>query len=116
VATALKLKVFRYTSSIYSGQIIIPKEALHVLAKRLSDWAAMNDDPKTALHLYCLDLTQSAYTGQDSNPGIAMLVFDANGEEHGRSDAGFKWALDIEGAIDLTKTMTYREVNQQGGR
>jgi hypothetical protein len=69
-----------------------------------------------ALHLYCLDLTQGAFTGQDPSPGIAILVFDANGEEHGRSDAGFKWALEIEGAVDFTKSMSLREVNQQGGR
>ena len=53
-----------------------------------------------ALHLYCLDLTHGAFTGQDPTPGIAILVFDANGEEHGRSEPSFKWGLDIEGAID----------------
>jgi hypothetical protein len=108
--------VFKYTSSIYCGQIIFPKEALHVLAKRLSDWVARSNDPKMALHLYCLDLTHGAFTGQNPTPGIAISVFDANGEEHGRSDAGFKWALDIDGAIDHTKSMTHREVNQQSGQ
>jgi hypothetical protein len=68
-----------------------------------------------ALHLYCLDISHGAFTGQAPTPGIAILVFDANGEEHGRSEAGFKWALDIEGAMDQTKSMTHREVNQQAG-
>lgn len=53
-----------------------------------------------ALHLCCLDLTHGAFTGQDPTPGIAILVFDVNGEEHGRSEPSFKRGLDIEGAID----------------
>lgn len=68
-----------------------------------------------ALHLYCLDLVQGAFTGQGPSPGIALLVFDANGEEHGRSDEGFGWTLGMEGAIDKTKCMNHREANQQGG-
>ena len=35
--------------------------------------------------------------------GLSVLIFDANGKEHGRSNAGLKWALNIEGAIDMTK-------------
>jgi cysteine desulfurase len=35
--------------------------------------------------------------------GLSVLIFDANGEEQGRSSAGFKWALNIEGAIDMIK-------------
>jgi hypothetical protein len=40
-----------------------------------------------------------------------LLVYDAHGEAHGRSDIGFKWALDIPGAIDMTSTMTLQGVH-----
>jgi hypothetical protein len=96
--------------------IMFPKEALYVLARRLSNWVARSNETNTALHLYCLNPTHSAFTGQDPAPAIAIMIFDANGEEHGRSEAGFKWAFEIEGAIDRTKSMTHREVNQQGGK
>jgi len=39
------------------------------------------------------------------------MIFDANGEEHGRSENGFKWAFDIPGAIDTTKVMTLLEIH-----
>lgn len=68
------------------------------------------------MHFYCLDLTQGSFTGQSPQPGIAIAVYDANGEEHGRSDAGFKWALDIKGAVDMTESMTLRQVSQQFGK
>jgi len=45
-----------------------------------------------------------------------MAVYDTNGEEHGRSNDGFKWALDIEGAVDMTESMTLRQVSQQFGK
>ncbi|KAK5010572.1 hypothetical protein LTR28_009056 [Elasticomyces elasticus] len=48
----------------------------------------------------------------DSTPGFGLMVYDANGKEHGRSEQGFKWALDIEGAVDMTREMNLFEVNQ----
>lgn len=110
---ALKLKVYRYPSSIYSGIVTYPRDALPVLAKAIPEFIDRCDDPKMAMHFYCLDLTQGSFTGQSPQPGIAIAVYDANGEEHGRSDAGFKWALDIKGAVDMTETMTLRQVSQQ---
>jgi len=42
-------------------------------------------------------------------------IRNCNREEHNRSDAEFKWALDIEGAVDMTESMTLRQISQQFG-
>lgn len=115
VVVAFKLKVYKHPSSIYSGMILYPGEALPVLAKGISDFVSRCADPKVAMHFYCLDLAQGTFTGHGPVPGLAILIYDANGEEHGRSAAGFKWALEIPGATDMTQTLNYRQVNQQAG-
>lgn len=63
------------------------------------------------MHFYCLDLTQGSFTSQSPQPGIPIAVYDTNGEQNGRSDTGFKWALDIQGAVDMTESMTLRQVS-----
>ncbi|OQV00655.1 FAD binding domain-containing protein isoform 2 [Cladophialophora immunda] len=113
VVVALKLRVHKYTSSVYSGNILVPNESLAELAKGVSDFTRRTQDPKVAMHLFCLDLAHAALTGQDPAPGIMIVVYDANGEAHGRSDEGFGWALRIQGAVDKTRAMTFAEANQQ---
>lgn len=54
-----------------------------------------------ALHVYMLDGHQNAFKGQPAKADLSVMVFDSNGEAHGRSTEGFKWALDIEGAVDM---------------
>lgn len=116
VVVAFKMKVYKYPSSIFCGQIIYPPEALHDVARETAAFASRCKDPKVAMHLYCLDMSQGTYTGKGHKPGLAIFAYDANGPEHGKSEEGFKWALDIPGAIDLTKTLSHREVNQQFGK
>lgn len=45
--------------------------------------------------------------GQDM---LVVHAFDAHGEEHGRSEEGFGWALALKGAVDQTKVMNLRRV------
>lgn len=115
IVTAFKLKAYKYPRTVYSGMILFGREALPILAKEVPKFADENTDPKVAMHFYCLDMTQGAFVGKPSVPGLGLLVYDAHGEEHGRNTA-FKWALDIPGAIDTTKAMSYREVNQLSGK
>ncbi|OAP61534.1 hypothetical protein AYL99_03737 [Fonsecaea erecta] len=113
VVVTMKLRVHKYSNSIYTGNILFPNDSLGELAKAVSNFTHRTQDPKTAMHLYCLDLAHAALTGQNPAPGIMIVVYDANGEAHGRSDEGFGWALKIKGAIDNTKSMTFAEANQQ---
>lgn len=116
VVTAVKMKIHKYpTTSIYAGIIFFPNESLPELAKGAASFTR-RENPKMAMHLYCLDLAHAAFTGQDPKPGIMVFVYDANGEAHGRSDEGFGWALKIKGAVDETRTMTYADANRGQGR
>jgi FAD/FMN-containing dehydrogenase len=114
VVTALKLKAHKYPQNVYSGMILYPREALEALAAEVPKFADRNRDPKVAMHFYCLDMTNGAFVGKPSVPGLALLVYDAHGEEHGRKEA-FKWALDIPGATDTTRAMSYKQVNELSG-
>lgn len=112
IATAFRMRVYKYPSSIFCGQIIFPPEAMPVVARETAAFIARCDDPKIALHLYCLDMTLGTMANQGPTPGISIFAYDANGEEHGRSADGFKWALDIEGAVDKTHVVNFRQVNE----
>jgi hypothetical protein len=114
VVTAFKLRAHTYPQNIYSGMILFPREALSLLADKVSRFAQENTDPKVAAHFYCLDLTNGAFVGKESVLGLGLLPYDAHGEEHGRES--FKWALEIPGAVDTTKGMSYREVNKLNGK
>ncbi|KAF2655312.1 cysteine desulfurase [Lophiostoma macrostomum CBS 122681] len=108
--TAFKLKAHKYPQKVYSGYIMYPREALDELAEKVSRFAKENTDPKVAMHFYCLDMVQGAFVGKPSVPGLGILAYDAHGEEHGRNL--FRWALEVPGAIDTTKGLSYREVNE----
>ncbi|OQE02730.1 hypothetical protein PENVUL_c039G07906 [Penicillium vulpinum] len=112
VLIEVKLRVYPYPDKIYSGQISYPRSAFSVVAKAISKFTAECKDPKMAMHIFPLDLSQGHYVGDTPKPGIGLQVFDAHGEKHGRSAEGFGWALDIEGAIDGTSSMTIRECNR----
>ena len=61
------------------------------------------------MFLYVLkkELLHSIGVEQDM---LVVHAFDAHGEEHGRSDEGFAWALGLEGAVDGTKLMNLKGV------
>lgn len=91
-----------------------PSSSVDEISKRVAEFVK-RPDPKMALHVFIGDMEGHALRGEPPKPSISLFVFDAHGEEHGRSDAGFKWALDIEGAIDTTASMSYQGVNQTQG-
>ena len=115
IVTAFKLKVYQYPQDIYTGSISFPRSSLPELAQAVTRFAAKMDEyPRTAFFLYNLDLMEGAWIGAEPNPGIGIWLFDANGEEHGRD--AFKWALEIDGAIDKTKVAPLRDVTRYGGQ
>jgi len=65
-----------------------------------------------APHVYMLYGHQNAFKGQPAKADLSVMVIDANGKTHGRNTEGFKWALDIEGAVDMTAgSLSLRQVN-----
>jgi hypothetical protein len=52
----------------------------------------------------------------EEDGAFIVQAFDALGNEHGRSDAGFRWALDIPGAIDGTTVTDLKGVSAMHGK
>lgn len=109
VVTAFKLRAYRYTQSIYAGPILLPKDTLPQIARAVADFTQRSHDEKMGMFLYVLkkELLEWMDVHQDM---LVVHAFDAHGEEHGRSDEGFGWALRLEGAVDKTKTMNLKGV------
>lgn len=115
IVTAFKLKVYRYSQEIYSGSVNFPRSSLPAVAKAVAAFAAKMDSlAMTSMYLYNLNLMEGAFLGGPSKPGLAIWVFDANGEKHGREV--FDWVFKIDGAVDLTKVMNLRGINTYGGK
>jgi FAD/FMN-containing dehydrogenase len=115
VVTSFKFRVRPYTQKIWAGPILLPNtpSALQQIAEGIVSMDAEPRDPKVAMFLYLIrQEIVLALGGKD-----AMLVvhaFDANSEEHGRER--FKWALKMEGAMDMTETKNLRGVSDMQGQ
>lgn len=122
VVAEVTLRVFPdyAPKSIFTGRILYPRSQLKIVAKAVTEYSERCTDPKMALHFYCMTMeTKQAeelmgLKKQQASMGIAIMMYDAHGEEHGRFAEGFKWAMDIEGAMVLTETMGFSKVNALG--
>ncbi|KAG9566968.1 cysteine desulfurase, partial [Aureobasidium melanogenum] len=113
IVTAFKLKVYKCSQNIYSGSIKFPRSALQQVAKGVEGFSRrMEEWPGAAMYLYNTDLMEGSFIGAAAQPGIAIWLFDPEGEEHGRKI--FDWAFEIDGAVDETKVMSLRQVNIHG--
>lgn len=59
--------------------------------------AARPTDPRVAMHV----ANRGPGLGEGvpgAKPGIAVMMYDAHGEEHARSEQGFGWAFDVTDA------------------
>ncbi|KAK6005771.1 hypothetical protein QM012_007413 [Aureobasidium pullulans] len=113
IVTAFKLKVYKYPQEIYSGSIKFPRSALREVAEAIEGFVVrMEEWPGTAMYLYNTDLMEGSFIGAAAQPGIAIWVFDPQGEKHGRRI--FDWAFKIRGARDETKVMNLRQINMHG--
>lgn len=115
VVTAFKLRAYPYTQSIYAGPIYLPKDSLPEIARAVADFTQRSHDEKMGMFLYVLkkELLQSIGVDQDM---LVVHAYDAHGEEHGRSNEGFGWALKLKGAVDGTKPMNLRGVADLQGK
>ena len=70
--------------------------------------------PQASMDLYVLRKEQAAE--MDATEDLLIVqAFDALGDEHGRSEHGFKWALEIPDAKDMTKITNLRGTSQMHG-
>ncbi|KAH8808708.1 cysteine desulfurase [Xylogone sp. PMI_703] len=113
VVTAAKIQARKYPSTICASMIVFPDHNLPVVSKAVSDFSKKSSDPKLALHVFVMDIMQNGLRGEVPKPGIAFMIYDAHGEEHARSEAGFKWLFDLDGAVVVSPmtSMSIRQVN-----
>ncbi|KAK5126121.1 hypothetical protein LTR85_011476 [Meristemomyces frigidus] len=109
VVTALKLKARPYTDKIFSGVLAIPYSSLAACSKGVAAMARTTD-PKVAMHV----VNQGPGMGfpdQGAKPGIGIMMFDARGEAHARSEA-FKWAFELPGVQEVAMgEMSLRQIH-----
>jgi hypothetical protein len=114
VVTKFKLKAYRFTQSLFAGSIIIPRHQLSAVAKGVDRMNARQTVPQVSLDLAVLRKEAMAHIGATEDL-LVVQAFDALGEEHGRSEEGFKWALEIPGAKAMTKVTNLRGVSMMAG-
>ncbi|OQV05033.1 FAD binding domain-containing protein isoform 2 [Cladophialophora immunda] len=128
VVTTFKLRAYPCPQDIYAGPIIIPRGQLPLVAKGV---AAMNETrpsqtlsappppppPQVSMDLYVVRKEQAAHMMGSAVPEDLLIVqaFDALGPQHARSAGGFQWALEIPGAVDMTRVTNLRGVSQMHG-
>jgi hypothetical protein len=97
VVTALKMRARRYREAIFAGMAFLPYERLEEVGKWVEAMVERKKDPKLAFAV----TNQGPGIGkpaQGARPGVAVYLFDANGEEHARSKGyGFGELLAMEG-------------------
>lgn len=92
VVTKIKLRAYKYPQDIWGGSIIIPRTKESEVAHAIS---LMDHSEAVENRVFALLLPM---------PQVFVVnAFDANGEEQGRKTFGP--LLQIEGAMDMTKTM-----------
>lgn len=90
---------------------MVPYSSLAAASKAVAMVAARPTDPKLAMHV----VNQGPGMGmpnQGTRPGVAIMLYDANGEAHARSEMGFQWAFELPGAQDFgCREISIQEVN-----
>jgi hypothetical protein len=111
VVTKFKLQAFKYPRNIWAGPILLSQKYLPQIAKGIGGMSdRKNTDPKIGLFVYLLRKELLGF-GDAGDDMIVLHVFDALGEEHGRSEEGFAWALNLPGVIDHTEVKSLMGVS-----
>ena len=101
VVVALKMRARRCHEAVFAGLVFLPYERLGEVGEWVERAVEKLKDPKTAFFV----TNQGPGTGvppQGAKPDIAVILFDAHGEEHARSkDGGFGEIFEIEGLTEV---------------
>ena len=124
VAVTFRFRARPYPASVFAGLVFFPESAVREVSRRVAKWANDVVDEKMALHVFVVDSNPGlALHGGSATPRLMALMFDGNGEEHGRSGDGFGWLLGVPGAKEAEgenkpRMMSLREVHelQRGGQ
>ena len=117
VVVEVTLRVFPdyAPKGIFTGKIFYPRSQLEVVVRAVAEYSERCLDPKMAMHFYCLTMEttppEDVSKPKQASMAVAIMLYDARGEEHGMSEEGFKWAMDIEGATVMTQTLDFVAVS-----
>jgi hypothetical protein len=114
VATMFKMRARRYNEQIWSGPIYLPKEHMKQVIKHVVAMDKPSTSLKIAMFCYLMQKDKLKFIGAEEDC-IVIHVVDGEGEAHGRSSEGFKWALDMPGAIDKTQVVGIKGVAAMQG-
>ncbi|KAK5106680.1 hypothetical protein LTS08_000801 [Lithohypha guttulata] len=116
IVTHFKFRARRYPENgkLWAGPILIPRNKVSEAAKGVISMVEKHRkgemSPKAAMFLYVMKAELLHFIGATMDM-LVIHAFDGRGEKEGREE--FKWALDIDGALDQTRgDMTIRQVAQ----
>ena len=118
VVTKVRFHAHEYRQRPFSGFLFFPKTSLRQVSAEVARWTNETGDPKMALHILIVGSGPSlALHGESLEPLLMALIYDAHGEAHARSAAGFKWIFEIDGVkegegTNKPREMSLREVNE----
>lgn len=119
IVTHFKFRARRFPENgkLWGGPILIPRTKVPEAAKGIMLMTEKDRkgemSPKAAMFLYVMKAELLHFIGATMDM-LVIHAFDGRGEVQGREE--FKWALDIEGAVDQSRgDMTIRQVAQLQG-
>lgn len=109
---------FPENGQLWGGPILIPRNRVPEAAKGIMSMIKKDKrgelGPKPAMFLYVMKAELLHFIGATMDM-LVIHAYDGRGEARGREE--FRWALDIEGAVDQTRgDMTLRQVAQLQGK
>ena len=112
IVVKAKVRIWKYPDTVFTGRVFYPRSSLSIIAKEVAAFSSRVSDPKMALHLYGMNMEQEVIEGKSTEvDGIAVMLYDANGETHARGEDGFACALRIPGALIQVMKMSFTATN-----
>lgn len=119
IATHFKFRAHHVPENghLWGGPIMIPRDKIAEAAKGIVSMVEKDkkgeQSSKTAIYLYVLRKEQLKITGITDDV-LVVHAYDGRGEVGGRE--AFRWALEIDGAIDQTRSdMTFADIARMQG-
>ncbi|KAL0943037.1 cysteine desulfurase [Colletotrichum truncatum] len=112
VITKVLLRAHHYPTNIWSGLVLVPRKWLTQLIDEMIEFNNSKPHPKVTYFVYFMPKrllhTVLEQDEPDAEDSVIFHVYDALGEEHGRSL--FRWVLEKPGAIDRTRVTNMKGV------
>jgi hypothetical protein len=109
--TKVVLRAHYYPTNIWSGMIVVPRRHARAIVADIDKHFASHPHPKVNFFMYIVPerLLHTVLGDETFREDVFVLhVYDAFGEKHGRET--FRWALEVEGAIDRTRVTNMRGI------